>query len=183
MLARIEIKGNLAPIQEYGRHQTAAAKKRKDNKNKNKEAGEGEAGQAEQPEKDHANYDDKYYDLDDGFIDDGEIVEDDGFADLNEGASNFYSQYHGSVNDSSSMQRLSAMAAGRKFGPNGELLSICGEEAREEAEQKLFLKREKKEQERIQKRFKILTIDDIEIAGLLGGEKVNREMDSWGQEN
>jgi ribosomal 50S subunit-associated protein YjgA (DUF615 family) len=31
MLARIEIKGNLAPIQEYGRHQTAAAKKRKDN--------------------------------------------------------------------------------------------------------------------------------------------------------
>lgn len=91
MLARIEIKGNLAPIQEYGRHQTAAAKKRKENKKQNKEAGDGEAGQPEQPEKEHANYDDKYYDLDDGFIDDNEIVEDDGFADLNEGASNFYS--------------------------------------------------------------------------------------------
>jgi hypothetical protein len=36
-------------------------------------------------------YDDKYYDLDDGFIDDNEIVEDDGFAELGEGASNFYS--------------------------------------------------------------------------------------------
>lgn len=43
MLARIEIKGNLAPIQEYGRHQTAAAKKKKDNlKKQNKEAGESE---------------------------------------------------------------------------------------------------------------------------------------------
>lgn len=76
-------------------------------------------------------------------------MEDDGFAEMNEGASNFYSQFHGSVNESSSIQRLSALAAGRKFGPNGELLSVIGEEAREEAEQKLFLKREKKEQERI----------------------------------
>jgi hypothetical protein len=43
MMARIEIKGNLAPIQEYGRHQTAAAKKRKDNQKKqNKETGEAE---------------------------------------------------------------------------------------------------------------------------------------------
>lgn len=135
MLARIEIKGNLAPIQEYGRHQTAAAKKRKDNqKNKNKEQAEAEVVLAEQAEKDHAMYDDKYYDLDDGFIDDNEIVEDDGFAELGEGASNFYSQFHGSINDSSSIQRLSAVAAGRKFGPNGELLSAVGEEAREEAE-------------------------------------------------
>ncbi len=139
--------------------------------------------QVEQTDKDHAMYDDKYYDLDDGFIDDGEIVEDDGFAELGEGASNFYSQFHGSINDSSSIQKLSAVAAGRKFGPNGELLSAVGEEAREEAEQRLFLKREKKEQERIQKRFKILTIDDLEIANLLGSEKVNREMDSWGHEN
>lgn len=43
MLARIEIKGNLAPIQEYGRHQTVAAKKKKDNQKKqNKEAADGE---------------------------------------------------------------------------------------------------------------------------------------------
>lgn len=93
MLARIEIKGNLAPIQEYGRHQTAAAKKRKDNKkNKNKEANEVDANPNESSEKDKPMYDDKYYDLDDGFIDDNEIVEDDGFgAELGEGASNFYS--------------------------------------------------------------------------------------------
>lgn len=90
MLARIEIKGNLAPIQEYGRHQTAAAKKRKDNKKKqNKEPGEGEVQPAEPSEKDKNLYDDKYYDLDDGFIDDNEIVEDDGFgAELGEGAFN-----------------------------------------------------------------------------------------------
>jgi hypothetical protein len=45
------------------------------------------------------------------------------------------------------------------------------------------LKREKKEQERIQKRFKILMADDIEIASLLGGDKVIRDVDSWGNEN
>lgn len=94
MLARIEIKGNLAPIQEYGRHQNAAAKKRKDNqKNKNKETADGEANQPEQSEKDNVMYDDKFYDLDDGFIDDNEIVEEDCFgAELGEGA--FNSQFH-----------------------------------------------------------------------------------------
>ena len=38
MLARIEMKGNLAPIQEYGRHQTVAARKRKDNQKKKEDA-------------------------------------------------------------------------------------------------------------------------------------------------
>ena len=74
------------------------------------------------------------------------------------------------------------MAAGRKIGPHGEALSVVGDEAREEAEQKLFQKREKKEQERIQNRFKILTVDDIDIANLLCGEKNNKEVDSWGNE-
>lgn len=74
------------------------------------------------------------------------------------------------------------MAAGRKVGPHGEPLSVLGDEAREEAEQKLFQKREKKEQERIQNRFKILTIDDIEIANLIGGEKTTKEVDSWGND-
>lgn len=32
------------------------------------------------------------------------------------------------------------------------------------------------------KRFKILTLDDVEIASMLGVEKVNREGDSWGNE-
>lgn len=127
-------------------------------------------------------YDDKYYDLDDGFIDDDEIVEDDGFgAELGEGASNFYSHFQGSI-ESSSLQRLSAMANGRKVGPYGEQLPSQTDEARAEAGEQLYLKREKKEQERIQKRFKILTMDDMQIAGLLGGEKAGRDGDSWGNE-
>lgn len=43
------------------------------------------------------------------------------------------------------MLKLAAVAAGKRFGPHGELLSAVGEEAKEEAEHKLFLKREKKE--------------------------------------
>jgi hypothetical protein len=133
MLARIEIKGNLAPIQEYGRHQTAAAKKRKDNKKKGKEPGEGEPNPNESSDNKPL-YDDKYYDLDDGFIDDDEIVEDDGFgAELGEGASNFYSQFNPSV-EPSSMQRLSAVAAGRKFDHHGQPIAVQGQEEREEAE-------------------------------------------------
>jgi hypothetical protein len=76
----------------------------------------------ETSEKDHAMYDDKYYDLDDGFIDDDEIVEDDGFgAELGDGAFNYNSNFQGSI-ESSSIQRLSAVANGRKIGPHGELL-------------------------------------------------------------
>ena len=71
MLARIEIKGNLAPIQEYGRHQTVAAKKRKDNKKAANKEGDAEVPDAGDKEADK--YDDKYYDLDDGFIDDESI--------------------------------------------------------------------------------------------------------------
>lgn len=127
-------------------------------------------------------YDDKFYDLDDGFIDDDEIVEDDGFGEeLGGGVSNFYSNFQGSI-ESSSMQRLSAVANGRKVGPHGELLPTQTDDAMAEAGEQLYLKREKKEQERIQKRFKILTADDIEIAGLLGNEKVARDGDSWGNE-
>ena len=74
------------------------------------------------------------------------------------------------------------MAAGRKVGPHGEALSVLGVDGREEAEQKLFQKREKKEQERIQARFKILTIEDVEIANLIGGEKTTKEADSWGND-
>ena len=48
--------------------------------------------QSEVAEKDAVQYDDKYYDLDDGFIDDGDCQDDEGFgAELGEGASNFYS--------------------------------------------------------------------------------------------
>ena len=107
MLARIEIKGNLAPIQEYGRHQTVAAKKRKENKKLNKDTkdtlAEGVANQNDAAEKDEKQYDDKYYDLDDGFIDDGDVEHDDEIgAELGEGDSNFYSDIKSQLNETSS---------------------------------------------------------------------------------
>lgn len=68
MIARIEYNNTLAPVQEYGRHQTKALKK----KNKNKAAKEDEGGEkaGKAPRKD---FDDRFYDLDDNFIDDGDM--------------------------------------------------------------------------------------------------------------
>jgi len=42
------------------------------------------------------------------------------------------------------------------------------------------LKREKKEQERIIKRFKVLTVDDFQMADLIKAGELNKEGDSWG---
>lgn len=66
MIARIEYNNTLAPVQEYGRHQTKALKKRK---------GKVENDQAQLPKKKGGkkDYDDRFYDLDDNFIDDGDI--------------------------------------------------------------------------------------------------------------
>jgi len=60
LIARIEFNNCLAPIQEYGRHQKKGAGKRK----KLKKQGEGE---------ELVKYDDNFYDLDDEFIDDGDL--------------------------------------------------------------------------------------------------------------
>ena len=62
MIARIEYNNTLAPVQEYGRHQTKALKK----KNKNK-------GAEDDPVKSKKDFDDRFYDLDDQFIDDGDM--------------------------------------------------------------------------------------------------------------
>ena len=75
---------------------------------------------------------------------------------------------------------MAAVAAGRKFGHHGEPLSAVGMDAREHAEHSLFLKREKKEQERIIKRFKVLTVDDFQMADLIKAGELNKEGDSWG---
>ncbi len=77
LIARIEFNGTLAPIQEYGRHQQKAAANNKKKKVKKpqqeqpneksedpSEIGAGGAG---------AKYDDNFYDLDDDFIDDGDL--------------------------------------------------------------------------------------------------------------
>ena len=69
MLARLELHNSLAPIQEYGRRQTTANKKKKDN-NAKKKAQEGDNANVTMA--DDKAYDDKFYDLDDDWIDDGE---------------------------------------------------------------------------------------------------------------
>lgn len=82
LIARIEFNNTLAPIQEYGRHQKRAAANIK-KKNKKKPAAAtggpgstavpGEAASDEPSEIGGAKMDENYYDLDDDFIDDGEL--------------------------------------------------------------------------------------------------------------
>lgn len=59
-------------------------------------------------------------------------------------------------------------------------MSAVGMDAREQAEHQLFLKREKKEQERIIKRFKVLTVEDFQMVDLIKAGELNKEGDSWG---
>ena len=67
MIARIELNNTLAPVQEYGRHQSrAAAKKQKKAPKLDPKAGD---------DKKRKNYNDRFYDLDDDFIDDDDIQE------------------------------------------------------------------------------------------------------------
>ena len=67
MIARIEYNNTLAPVQEYGRHQTKALKKRK---GKSLESLDVPSAAKKGGKKD---YDDRFYDLDDNFIDDGDM--------------------------------------------------------------------------------------------------------------
>ena len=80
MIARIEYNNTLAPVQEYGRHQLQANKKKKKGKGatqgdeNSKAMEENEDGDKSQKlGKGNSHYDDRYYDLDDGFIDDGDL--------------------------------------------------------------------------------------------------------------
>ena len=87
MLARLELNNSLAPIQQYGRHQRRANNRKKGQVNaKKKQQAEGGAGGPEDPqttadggagnsgEKSEAmQFDDKFYDLDDGWIGDDDV--------------------------------------------------------------------------------------------------------------
>lgn len=69
MVARLELYNTLAPIQEYGRHQTMATNKKKSKVPIPTQQAE-EAGKP--------NFNEQFYDLDDAFIDDdfgGEVDE------------------------------------------------------------------------------------------------------------
>ena len=61
MIARIEMTNTLAPVRAYGKHQGAKTKGLESGKSKNRKDSEP---------------DDRYYDLDDDFIDDADIPED-----------------------------------------------------------------------------------------------------------
>ena len=65
MIARIEYNNTLAPVQDYGRHQTRALKNKK----------KGKVEDPNNPPKSKKDYDDRFYDLDDNFIDDGDMEE------------------------------------------------------------------------------------------------------------
>jgi len=71
MIARIEYNNTLAPVQEYGRHQTRAAKKKGGKGKKDDNSAPGEA--AAPVGKGKKDFDDRFYDLDDNFIDDGDM--------------------------------------------------------------------------------------------------------------
>jgi len=72
MIARIEYNNTLAPVQEYGRHQTRALKNKKKGKTNTQGSGAG-ADEEDGGKKPRKDYDDRFYDLDDGFIDDGDM--------------------------------------------------------------------------------------------------------------
>ena len=86
-------------------------------------------------------------------------------------------------NEGSSTQRLAAIA-GKSRGPNGELINgSIDEDAREEAELQLQQKREIKEEARIVKRFKVITLADPEIQCMFHDGDQVRETDSWCNNN
>lgn len=104
MIARIEYNNTLAPVQEYGRHQMQAKKKKKGKGTANgeenqkviedKDDGENEG----KPGKGNNHFDDRYYDLDDNFIDDGDLDDqcyDNGLYGMGIGASAFGDDFDG----------------------------------------------------------------------------------------
>lgn len=166
MLARLELNGNLAPIQQYGRHQRRAnTRKKGQGQGKKKSqlaegadeaaaqtaADVGNSGEKNEKKEKADQFDDKFYDLDDGFICDEEIDQND------DGVLEF-------VNESESQ---SAIGSTVQKGPNGETLN--------DEEQRLR-RTEKKELEKMAKRFKVITPAEFErnlqlAMEVSGGEK------------
>lgn len=176
MLARLELNNSLAPIQQYGRHQRKAANNRKKNlqQQTKKKAPAGEGGEDNQTtadggangasgdkgDKKEMQYDDKFYDLDDGWICD----EDQGLQD--DGVDQF-------INESESQSHMGSNIK----GPNGEVL--VDEEQR-------MRRHERKELERIAKRFKVITPQEFELNLRMAGEAagtVRPQSDSWNGNN
>lgn len=78
MIARIEYNNTLAPVQEYGRHQMQAKKKKKGKGGANGEENQKAVEESDDGDKQAkpgkgSNHFDNFYDLDDNFIDDGDL--------------------------------------------------------------------------------------------------------------
>ena len=155
MLARLELHNSLAPIQEYGRHQKIANKKKKDN-NAKKKVNEGEGNVSGQdnatttdnqapgnaPTGGEKAYDDKFYDLDDDWIDDDNVeLADELGTDLMLADSSHF------ISESNSVAPESALTSKNLN--------------QEEREFRIAQRLEKKEQDKIARRFKVMSSDDF----------------------
>lgn len=134
MIARIEYNNTLAPVQEYGRHMQKAAKKQK---KKAEDAGDNGA----QKKKDYI--DDRFYDLDDDFIDDDNLQEAGGWEGMLAGEG-----FLGAENSDDD---------GRSELTGSKMLqySADADEARE-------MYREQQQYNKICERFRVLTADQVE---------------------
>ena len=128
MLARLELNNSLAPIQEYGRHQKRANKIKKkeapkkkpdgptDGEDQNATTADAASGEKEKPTQPKDFQDDKFYDLDDDWIDDGDIEIHDNLEDeihLGDGASAFFTE--NLMNEpGSSLNKIMASAEGEE---------------------------------------------------------------------
>lgn len=179
MLARLELNNSLAPIQQYGRHQKRAIDNRKKPPVKKTNAKQGAEG--DQPMTESAataggaggdnkkdQYDDKFYDLDDGWICDDDVSDND------DEVGEFITE-----NDPHSLLN-SSIVRDSVNGSGGKLAGTIDDEQR-------VRRLEKKERERIERRFRVVTPAEFEsnlsmnneASGQIDKKQVARPEDSW----
>lgn len=163
MIARIEYNNTLAPVQEYGRHQTRALKKKKKVKQENEEA-EGVEDPTKVKGKRARDFDDKFYDLDDEFIDDG---------DMEDGYGNGLDAMGGPGAYDDFMEDAGTSLTNGQGGStiNMEYDPSMTDERKEQ-------EREKRKYQQIVKRFRVIMPDEVEK--MLLGQAQNQMIDGTG---
>ena len=152
LIARIEFNNTLAPIQDYGRHQKKAAQINKNKKNKKKTLGKNEQSETPSDAGAGAKQDENFYDLDDDFIDDEDIMmieqDDDMMHD-------FYDQ---SKNQSAAQSEFPDLIdkedGGKSDGEDTNQMDDQSFDSDKERQQKRYQK--------ILKNFKVLMPDEVE---------------------
>ena len=151
LIARIEFNNTLAPIQDYGRHQKKAAQFNKNKKNKKKTLGKNE--QSETPsDAGGAKQDENFYDLDDDFIDDEDIMMIDQDDDM------MHDFYDHSKNQSAAQSELPDLLenedGGKSEGDDTNQMDDQSFDSDKERQQKRYQK--------ILRNFKVLMPDEVE---------------------